>query len=150
MKITPEQWQGAIRLAIQQEDNYAIIDGLDLLDSSEEISNAQEAEVEESPEIPEQAQDDKDNNALKCSNCSQAYKTAKALSNHVARILNCAHCPMKFCGFKRQSHLNVHKKKEHDFSPKKCSTCHVCKKSFEFPSQLKFHLVKSKCGREKV
>ena len=139
--ITAEEWSAAVRLATKQEDLYAEIDQLDQLDPLLEPND--EPAVDEEIENDEQEESTR---LSKCENCDFEGKTLSASKKHSNSVKKCDHCSKIFCGNRSTSNLKSHQK-EHNFKPKKANICIHCNKPFQYPSDLKRHLVWSSCGR---
>ena len=147
-KITPEDWQNAIKLATKSEQHYALIDGI-IPSPEEQNSGPMPQDMEE--EIPtEEIQPEPDQNPFLCSICHVDFKGSKAFTNHTKKYAKCSACPKMFCGAQRENNLKGHFKKEHNIKPQNAHFCPICKKAFEFPSRVKKHLTWSACGRQEL
>ena len=139
-KVSAEEWQAAIRLAIRQEDLYIEIDQDQPSPSlmPEDIEPAVEQEI---------AATEHEKEVLKCENCDYETEIPAHFQNHKGSIIFCEHCSKCFCGKRAQRMLKTHLK-EHDFKPKNAHICEICKKPFKNATLLKNHKIRSKCGRQ--
>ena len=86
----------------------------------------------------------------KCIICGFESMKPSAFKKHLNSIIQCSKCSEAFCGFRAKQQHMWHEKK-HEVKPqkrKKEYVCSYCKKSFPFASKLKYHQIKSVCGRK--
>ena len=94
-----EQWAGAVRLAIRQEDMYAENDELDSLLEPQESQEPQEPLEPQEPQEPQDPQDPQDpqeppeppieteNEIMKCSNCDYVSETPHFFQQHAKSLI---------------------------------------------------------------
>ena len=84
---------------------------------------------------------------LRCANCDFESELPRVLKRHFNSLIECSECSKLFCGRyakrKYESHQKEHKVKQKKL-PFMCVHCH---KQFNYKSNLKNHLLWSKCGR---
>ena len=84
---------------------------------------------------------------LRCANCDFESELPRVLKRHLNSLIECSECSKLFCGRyakrKYESHQKEHKVKQKKL-PFMCVHCH---KQFNYKSNLKNHLLWSKCGR---
>ena len=146
MKNLPvEQWAGAVRLAIRQEDMYAKNDGLDpLLEPEEPTTIEENINDNDEPEEPEEPEKE----ILKCSNCDYVSETPHFFKQHTNSIIECSECSKVFCGKHAKREHKSHQKKQHEVKQKIPFMCVHCNKQYPIKSKLKHHMIWSKCGRK--
>ena len=123
----------------KHEALYAELDGLhDLLQPDEEPDEEPEEEPVQTPEAIEEP-------AQKCPHCSFESKLPQVFKRHTDSFRICSVCHEIFCGERSARKFESHQKK-HIVKP--VHECEICNKSFKYPSDLKRHYIKSKCGRQ--
>ena len=138
-KVSAEEWQAAIRLAIRQEDLYLEID------QDQPSPSLLPEDIE--PAMEEQIATEHEKEVLKCENCDYMTENPGGFKRHKESITYCEHCSQGFCGKRAKRLLKSHQQ-EHDFKPKNAHICDICKKPFKNATLLKNHKIRSKCGRQ--
>ena len=138
-EITAEHWQGAIRLATKHEAFYAFHDKLEL-----ELDYSFEPDIEEMESVEEPLEEPAVTNVKKCPHCTFETESSRSLKLHTKSFKMCSTCLKVFCGqYAKRNHKRHLQKHE-----KPGKVCNICEKEFKYPSDLKKHMVWTKCGRQ--
>ena len=150
-KVTAEDWQRAIDLAISVEDSYAAYDKIDL--ETDPSNDVHDDHVPIVPEIdPGPLQPEPEPNVivvtplemLKCSGCTFETIDPVKLRQHMAAIKQCEFCEKSFHGRRSSQQFKSHQKTH---APKPEHPCDVCGKTFKFKSKVAEHKLRGPCGR---
>lgn len=82
----------------------------------------------------------------KCSNCDFASEYPHTFQRHANSLRTCSQCSKKICGPRSKIELIRHEK-THIGKVKVVSKCEYCNRIYPHRSNLKRHLLWSKCGR---
>jgi len=142
-KVTADDWDAAIRLAISVEDAYAIYDKIDAAVDPDPIDDGDD--------LPPTQNDDEPNvivirplEPLKCTGCKFETIDPTLLRRHMDAIRHCDVCNESFHGQHSSRNFQRHQKKH---LPKPQFPCDKCGKEFKIKSLIKKHKLNGPCGR---
>ena len=147
-KVTAEDWQKAIELAISVEDSYA---ACDKIDSDDDVHDEHVPIVPEIDPVPLLPAEPEPNvivvtplEMLKCSGCTFETIDPVKLRQHMSAIKQCEFCEKSFHGRQSSQQFKRHQKTH---APKLEHPCDVCGKTFKYKSKVAEHKLRGPCGR---